>query len=93
MAAVVAPLHAVISHGWGAALLAQDDGGTTLFLGEDFFPWMILAIGAALVVGPALALLRPPPEREGGPPPVGRSVAMIVVGAVLAVWGLASLLG
>jgi hypothetical protein len=74
-------------------LLAQDGGDGTLLLGDDFFPWMILALGAALVVGPALALFRPPAGRDGGPPPVGRSVAMIVLGVVLAVWGLASLLG
>ncbi len=39
-------------------LLAESD--STLFLGEDFFPWMILAFGGAMVVGNVLALLRPP---------------------------------
>jgi hypothetical protein len=73
-------------------LVAQDDGGGTLLLGDDFFPWMILALGAALVVGPALALFRPPADGADGPPPVGRSVAMILVGVILAAWGLASLL-
>ncbi len=74
-----------------------------LFLGEDFMPWMILAFGAALVVGNLLALLRPPnPERSDvdektadGPvarPPMGRTVVMIVVGLVAAGWGLASLI-
>lgn len=38
--------------------LAQGD--TALFLGEDFFAWMVLAFGAAMVVGNLLALLRPP---------------------------------
>jgi hypothetical protein len=51
-----------------------------------------------MVIGPLLALVRPPtpsadderttPER----PPVLRTVAMIVIGAIAAVWGLASLL-
>ena len=79
-------------------LLAQAEGDGQLFLGEDFLPWMVLAFGAAMVIGPLLALVRPPtpsadderttPER----PPVGRTVAMIVIGAIAAVWGLASLL-
>ena len=38
-------------------LLAEEQ---VLFLGEDFLPWMVLAFGAALVVGNALALFRPP---------------------------------
>lgn len=47
-------------------LLAQE-GGDGLFLGEDFFPWMVLAFGAAMVVGNVLALLRPPDDvRKGG---------------------------
>jgi hypothetical protein len=77
------------------ALLAQD-GGDGLFLGEDFFPWMVLAFGAAMVVGNALALLRPPQasgESAPGPPPLGRSVVMILIGLAASAWGLASLLG
>jgi hypothetical protein len=72
-----------------ALLVAADDGDGQLFLGEDFFPWMVLAFGAAMVVGNALALARP---REGERPPVARAAAMIVVGLVAAAWGLASLL-
>ncbi|MEZ5382603.1 MAG: hypothetical protein R2754_12535 [Microthrixaceae bacterium] len=99
-------------------MLAQNP---ELFLGEDLLAWLVLAFGAALCVGNAAALLRPPahlrkddeagggaaqpggaagartrPTRsDEGPtrPPVGRSVAMIVVGLVAALWGLASLLG
>lgn len=74
------------------ALLAQDGGDGTLFLGDDFFPWMVLALGAAMVVGNVLALVRPPADRPGGPPPVGRAAVFIVLGAVGAIWGLASLL-
>ena len=46
-----------------AQLLAEDQ---VLFLGEDFLPWMVLAFGAALVVGNVLALVRPPTP-EGSP--------------------------
>lgn len=72
-----------------APLLAKDDG--QLFLGDNFFPWMILAFGAAMVVGNILALVRPP--ADGGRAPVGRAAVMITVGAVAAVWGIASLVG
>lgn len=77
-----------VSIGTALMVAAEDDGGQ-LFLGEDFFPWMILAFGAAMVVGNALALARP---REGRRPPAGRAVAMIALGVVAAVWGLASLI-
>ena len=82
-AGAVRPLAAV------PVVLGQDDGGGTLFLGDDFFPWIVLALGAAMVVGNVLALIRPP--ADGGSPPVGRAVTMIVLGAVAAVWGIASL--
>lgn len=75
------------------AAAQQDD--TQLFLGEDFLPWMVLAFGAAMVVGPLYALVRPPRSADGeepGPVPLGRTVGMVVVGAIAAVWGLASLL-
>lgn len=70
------------------AVLAADGG--QLFLGGTFFPWMILAFGAAMVVGNVLALVRPP--SAGGTAPVGRAVAMIVFGSVAALWGIASLI-
>ena len=49
----------------------------------------MLALGAAMVVGNVLALVRPP--ESGEKPPVGRAAAMIVLGAVAAIWGIASL--
>lgn len=79
-------------------LLAQEQDDTQLFLGKDFLPWMVLAFGAALVIGPLLALLRPPADAasdgDGEPqrPPLARTAVMIVIGAVAALWGLASLL-
>jgi hypothetical protein len=66
-----------------------------MFLGEDLLPWLVLAIGAALAVGTILALVRPRPEGKEGElerPPLGRSLLMIAVGTIAAVWGLASLL-
>lgn len=80
-------------------LVASQGDDAQLFLGEDFLPWMVLAFGAALVVGPLLALVRPPQagtDDGDGPterPPLARTITMIVIGAVAAVWGLASLLG
>jgi hypothetical protein len=65
-----------------------------MFLGEDILPWMVLAIGGALAVGTVLALVRPPKEHENGDlarPPLARSVIMIALGSVAAIWGIASL--
>lgn len=83
----------------GAAnLLAQDDDAQ-LFLGKDFLPWMVLAFGAAMVLGPLVALVRPPSDVRTGAddevptrPPLARTVTMMVIGAIAAVWGAASLL-
>ncbi|HEX2851304.1 MAG TPA: hypothetical protein VHN98_12150 [Acidimicrobiales bacterium] len=66
-----------------------------LFLGNDLLPWLVLALGAALVVGNALALLRPPEEPKEGEltrAPVARTVGMMIVGLIAAVWALASLI-
>lgn len=66
-----------------------------MFLGEDLLPWLVLAIGGALAVGTALALVRPRHDPDGNDlarPPLARSVVMIVLGGVAAAWGLASLL-
>lgn len=63
--------------------------------GEVLLPLLVLALGAAMAVGSALALVRPraeTPEGDLDRPPVGRSVVMIVVGTVAALWALASLL-
>jgi hypothetical protein len=67
---------------------------STLLLGEDFFAWAVLAIGGAMAIGNLAALVRPPATRPAGSmdrPPVGRSVLMALIGAVAAVWALASL--
>lgn len=65
-----------------------------MFLGEDLLAWLILALGAALLVGNGLAIVKPPPRaKEGDLPraPVARSLVMAAVGLVAAVWALASL--
>lgn len=65
-----------------------------VFLGEDLLAYLVLAIGGAMAVGSIMAIVRPPEEvREGDleAAPVGRSIAFAVVGAVGAVWALASL--
>jgi hypothetical protein len=67
---------------------------TTLFLGNDLLAWLVLALGGAMAVGNALALVRPPERaKEGDLPraPVGRSLVMLVIGAVAALWAIASL--
>ena len=65
-----------------------------MFLGDDLLPWLTLALGGALAVGTLLALVRPPVDPRDGDlhrPPMARSVVMIVIGTVAAVWALASL--
>ncbi len=76
-----------------AALLGQEIFG----LGDDLLPWLLLAFGGALVAGNALALVRPPRPQQGDVdqeptrPPLGRSLAMIAIGAVASIWAIASL--
>jgi hypothetical protein len=65
-----------------------------MFLGEDLLAWLVLAIGGALSIGTLLALVRPRAETEEGElarPPLARSLLMIAIGAIAAVWGFASL--
>lgn len=66
-----------------------------MLLGEDTLVLLVLALGAAMVVGNAMAVLRPPQRpRAGGDlerAPVGRAVVMIAIGFVASVWAIASL--
>jgi len=65
-----------------------------LLLGDQLLPWLLLALGGALVVGNGMALIRPPERPKDGElarAPLGRSMAMITVGLLAAVWALASL--
>lgn len=64
-------------------------------LGTDLLPWLVLALGAAMVFGNVVALVKPPDENPAGElrrAPLVRSLVMIAVGFVGAVWALASLL-
>ncbi|HKY65885.1 MAG TPA: hypothetical protein VJM49_05925 [Acidimicrobiales bacterium] len=65
-----------------------------MFLGEDLLAYLVLALGAAMAVGSIVALVRPPESPKDGElaqAPLSRSVVMIVIGTVAAVWALASL--
>lgn len=62
--------------------------------GPDLLVYLVLALGGALVVGNLLALVRPPARAEEGEldkAPVARTVAMAVVGAIAALWAIATL--
>ena len=67
-----------------------------MFLGQDLLAWLVLALGGALAFGNIMAIVRPPEtkrsEEDLANAPVGRSVAMAVLGGVAALWALASLL-
>jgi hypothetical protein len=69
--------------------------GTGLLGGADLLVWIVLAVGAALLVGNVLAIVRPPERPQGEDlerAPVARSVVMAAIGAIAAIWALASLL-
>ena len=68
---------------------------SSLFLGNDLLAWLVLALGGALLVGNGLALVRPPEQLDRGDlrrAPAGRTALMMLIGAVAAIWALASLL-
>jgi hypothetical protein len=65
-----------------------------MFLGDDLLPYLVLALGGALLVGNGLALLRPPADPQDGEltrAPVARTAVMMLVGLVATVWALATL--
>ena len=77
----------------GGVVLAASST-TDLLLGNNLLAYIFLALGGALFVGNGLALVRPPGQLEQGDlrrAPVGRTVAMMVLGGIIAVWALASL--
>jgi hypothetical protein len=67
-----------------------------MFLGENLLAYLVLALGGALAVGNTLAIIKPPEKAKAegdlAQAPVARSVAMAVVGAIAALWALASLI-
>jgi len=63
---------------------------------EQLLAWLLLAFGAAMVVGNLAAFLRPPPGASDGDvplerPPLRRVAALIAVGLLASVWAIASL--
>lgn len=65
-----------------------------MFLGDDLLPFLVLAIGGALLVGNGLALLRPPGAPKDGEltrAPVARTAVMMIVGLVATIWAIATL--
>ncbi len=67
-----------------------------MLFGENILALLMLALGGAMAVGNAAALLRPRPSRRDPDDleraPVGRCLLYMIVGLVAAVWALASLL-
>lgn len=62
--------------------------------GPDLLAYLVLALGGAMAAGSLLALVRPPDTRQEGDleqAPVARSVVFAAIGAVAALWALASL--
>ena len=65
-----------------------------MFLGDNLLPYLVLALGGALLVGNGLALLRPPPDPKEGDltrAPAARTAVMMVIGLVATIWALATL--
>lgn len=67
-----------------------------MIFGENLLALLVLAIGAALAFGNAMALLRPRDQAQLGDddlerPPLLRSLGMIALGLLAAIWALASL--
>ena len=65
-----------------------------MLLGDNLLPLLVLALGAAMVLGNVMAIVRPPKERKEGElsrAPVARSLGMAAIGFVAAIWALASL--
>jgi hypothetical protein len=67
-----------------------------MFLGEDLLAWLVLAFGGAMLVGNVLALIRPPAAKQDDTDlrsaPVGRTIAMALIGGFAAIWALVSLI-
>jgi hypothetical protein len=72
----------------------SNNNDSTLLLGDNLLPWLLLALGGALFIGNVMAIVRPPGQPRSGElkrAPIARSVTMALVGLVAAIWALASL--
>ena len=70
------------------------DYAATPVLGNDLLPWMVVALGGAMLVGNVMALVRPPPKPKTGElaqAPRNRTLAMAAVGLLAVIWAGASL--
>jgi hypothetical protein len=66
-----------------------------VFLGDDLLPWMVVALGGALLVGNVLAIVKPPAHIHEGQlerAPIGRSLVMAAIGLIALIWGAGSLI-
>ena len=66
-----------------------------MILGDDLLVLLVLAFGGALAVGTTMALVRPNPnpgDEELERPPLARSILMIGIGLLAAIWALVSLI-
>lgn len=63
-------------------------------LGEDFLAYLTLALGGALVVGNALALIKPKRGDVGEAleAPLRRTLFQITVGGIASIWAIATIL-
>ena len=88
-------VHPWVRGGSSSVVIGDDE----MFLGNDLLPWLLLAVGAALVVANIAVLIRPP-RAEGASsesdrldrPPLRRVLPLILLGLVVSVWAGASLL-
>lgn len=66
-----------------------------MFFGKDLIVWLLLALGGALFAGNLMAVVRPPVARKADTDleraPRARSLAMALVGLVVALAALAAL--
>jgi hypothetical protein len=78
------------------AVLTRDARLTAMVLGEDFIVWMLLALGGAMFLGNLMAVVRPREVRHADGDldraPRGRSIAMALLGLVVAIAAAGSLI-
>ena len=66
-----------------------------MFLGEELLGWLLLALGAAMVVGNGLAIMRPPTTKNDTDlrkAPMLRSLIYICLGLIASVAALGTLI-
>ena len=66
-----------------------------MFLGENLIVYLVLAFGGALAVGNFLALVSTkevPEDSDFERPPLFRSIVMILIGVIAAIWAIISLI-